>query len=100
MNKLVWFWLCCSLVAEVFGDVAIKLHYTWISLLAYNVMLWMWFKAVASAGNNITVPGIVWLLGGEMLLFVVGVLIFKESITIRQTVGIFLGLVATILIST
>ncbi len=96
-----------SLLFEVGGDVFVKLSsnvnsgkiiFTILTFISYNVMLLFWFLAIR-IDKNITVPGTVWLMAGEALLIILGVFFFKEAITVKQYVGIFLALIALFLLS-
>jgi multidrug transporter EmrE-like cation transporter len=107
MKQKVWFFIVLSLLFEVGGDIFVKLSsnvqsykvtLTLLTFACYNVMLFFWFQAI-KVDKNITIPGTIWLMGGEVLLVILGVFLFKETITIKQFTGIFLALIALFLLS-
>ena len=107
MKKLVWIFIIFSLLFEVGGDIFVKLSsnilhnkilFTILTFISYNIMLLFWLLAIR-IDKNITIPGTVWLMGGEIFLLVLGVFIFKENISIYQYVGIGLSLIALFLLS-
>jgi multidrug transporter EmrE-like cation transporter len=82
------------LLAEGLGDVATKSGNPVLSILAYNVMIFAWFKTVQSANQNIAIPGVFWCIGGQAILVVLGATAFNEVISFRQWIGIGLSFVA------
>ena len=107
MKKIVWLFIFLSLMFEVSGDVFVKLSsnlyhnktiFTILTFICYNIMLLFWLLAIR-IDKNITIPGTVWLMGGEVLLLILGVFIFKENISIWQYMGIALSLIALFLLS-
>ena len=103
----VGLFILLSLLFEVSGDVFVKLSsnsssykttLTLLTFVRYNVMLLFWFEAI-KIDKNITVPGTIWLMGGEVLLVMLGVFFFKETITTQQFIDIFLALIALFLLS-
>lgn len=69
-----------------------------LSLAAYNLMLVAWMLAIRAV-KEITIPGTVWLVLGQLVLVIVGVGIFGELLTIAQKIGIGLSIVALVLLS-
>jgi multidrug transporter EmrE-like cation transporter len=107
MKVKVWFFIGMSLLFEIGGDIFVKLSsnsnskkfiLTLLTFASYNVMLLFWLLAVR-IDKNITVPGTVWLMAGEVLLVILGVFFFKEAITVKQYIGIFFALIALFLLS-
>lgn len=107
MKKTVWLFISLSLLFEIGGDIFIKLSsnlnskkfiLTLLTFASYNIMLLFWLLAVR-IDKNITVPGTVWLMAGEVLLVILGVFFFKEVITVKQYIGIFFALIALFLLS-
>ena len=94
MNLYAYLWLCFSLLAEGFGDIATKSGNHILSMLAYNVMIFAWFKTVQSANQNIAIPGVFWCIGGQAILVILGAAAFNEVVSLRQWIGIGLGFVA------
>lgn len=64
MTTLTYIYLLASLIFECFGDIFIKLKYPILCAISYNIMLLFWFKVVESSKQLITIPGLVWLIGG------------------------------------
>lgn len=107
MKRIVWFFIFLSLLFEVGGDIFVKLSsnlsskkliFTILTFVSYNIMLLFWMFAVR-VDKNITVPGTVWLMAGEVLLVILGVFVFNEVVTVKQYVGIFLSFIVLFLLS-
>ena len=107
MKKPVWIFIFLSLLFEVGGDIFVKLSSnlekhklltTILTFVCYNIMLLFWLLAIR-IDKNITIPGTVWLMGGELLLLILGVFIFKETISVYQYIGIGLSLVVLFLLT-
>jgi multidrug transporter EmrE-like cation transporter len=104
MSFYVFWWLFASIVFETCGDVFTKRasgtggKILWFgAALAYNLMLVAWFLAVARA-KNIVIPGMVWLLAGEVALLFVGVGMFGEVLSVYQRAGCGLAAIAMVLL--
>lgn len=61
-------------------------------------MLVAWMLAIRDA-KEITIPGTVWLVCGQLVLVLVGVGIFGELLTANQKIGIGLSVVALVMLS-
>lgn len=105
MGLTVGVWLAVSILFEVFGDVVVKRASVgggwpmWaLAAIAYNAMLFAWFAAVRSA-RVITIPGIIWLLAGQVALVVVGCGLFRERISGWQVTGAMIAMPSLLLLS-
>ena len=92
-----WIFLLISLFFEVIGDIAVKQHWMVVSLISYNLMLLAWFKVVEAAGQKIAMPGLIWLLGCQVTVLLVG-LWFGETLTTNQKIGAALSFVVIYLV--
>lgn len=99
MGTKAWTWLLFSLGFEILGDVAVKKESWVLAWIGYNLMLFTWFKTVSASGQMITVPGVIWLIGGELCLVLLGAIVFRESLSLTQWVGISLGGLSLFLMS-
>lgn len=105
MTPTVAIWLAVSILFEVLGDIAVKKASLgsgilwWIgALVAYNLMLFAWFLAIAYA-KEITVPGTIWLLAGQVALVAVGWGLFSEKLSGWQLVGTAFAGISLVLLS-
>ena len=57
-----------------------------------------WLPAIFQK-NQLSITGVIWSLVSLMLTVGVGILFFKEQLTLTQALGILLGVVAVVLLS-
>lgn len=101
----MYLWIAISIAFEVIGDVLVKKAslaggFWWLaSFAAYSAMLLAWFVAIRQAGV-LTIPGLIWLLSGQVALVAVGVGMFGEVLSLRQIGGSALAFVALIMLGT
>ncbi len=57
-----------------------------------------WLPAIFQK-NQLSITGVIWSLASLMLTVAVGVLLFKEQLTVTKAIGIILGIVAVALLS-
>jgi multidrug transporter EmrE-like cation transporter len=103
MRFCIWVWLAISILFEVGGDYFVKYasntlgansKYLWaITLLFYNLMLIAWMIAIHGS-KQITIPGTVWLVCGQLALVVLGICFFGEQVTAAQKIGVGLSILA------
>ncbi len=101
---LVYLWIAISIGFETVGDVLVKQacaggRWSWLlAAAAYNLMLFAWFAAINRA-KDITLPGTIWLLSGEIVLVIVGHGVFGERVSSLQWIGVGLAGAALVLLS-
>lgn len=106
ITKLAMFWVAISIFFEGFGDYFAKkwsitsysMNNFVLAVVTYNLMIVTWLFAVKNS-KEISIIGTVWLLLGHGCLILVGAVIFKETLTTAQWIGICLAAVALILMT-
>lgn len=104
MKTKGWIWIAVSVAFEVAGDAFVKYLAAsgtirlWLAtLFSYNLMLIAWMLAIRQF-QNITIPGMIWLLCGQVAVVVLGVGVFHEALSISQALGVGLSIIAVILL--
>jgi len=108
MTPWVWMWLIISIGFEVAGDYFVKTasntpgfnaRWLWVgTLFFYNLMLLAWMVAIQNA-KQITIPGMLWLVGGQLTLVLLGIGFFGEHATLSQKLGVGLSVLSVALLS-
>ena len=98
-------WLIFSLISYSFGEAFSKMfannHNLWMAfaaLLCYTVNAAFWLPALCQM-NQLAVLGSIWAVSYTILSVLIGIFFFSEVLTICQTIGIVLGLMAIILLT-
>jgi multidrug transporter EmrE-like cation transporter len=104
-NMHYFIWLILSSLFFVIGDFASK---KWVSnpnishmivlLASYTLSSLVWLPALMQK-DSLSVTGILWSIVCMINTILLGVLYFKESLTMIQGIGIGLGFIACILMS-
>lgn len=102
---IVYLWLFLCLIFYAGGEYYSKiysLHPNWkifslvIFLYAINSSLWL---PAISSGKNLTVISTLWNLSYMMVAPIIGLILFKESISTLQFCGLGLGFISIILMN-
>ena len=102
---MIFVWLLLSVLFFGFGEYLSGRFITgpswWLALMimaVYALGSAAWLPAIA-LGKSISVTGTCWNVLSMVVTLVVGLAIFQETPTILKMVGIFLALVAVVLMS-
>lgn len=99
------FWLLTSAIFFAVGELFSK---TWANspslievillLLAYSASSLLWLPALFQK-NQLASTGVAWLILGTLATTLLGILLFHEKINLLHGIGIFLALIAMVLLN-
>ena len=69
-----------------------------LTILSYAASSLMWLPAIYQK-NQLAIMGTIWLLLGTIATIAIGLLVFKEQLTLAQGLGLFLAVIGMILLS-
>lgn len=69
-----------------------------LTILAYAVSSLMWLPAIYQK-NQLAIMGTIWLLLGTVATVAIGILVFREQLTLAQGFGLFFAIIGMILLS-
>jgi multidrug transporter EmrE-like cation transporter len=100
-----WAWIIVSGVFFALGEFFSKkfvLSPGWSLLVIFLVVdilsALTWLPAIFEK-SNLSVTGVIWSVVSVMATVAIGILVFGEKLTIIQSIGLFLGLIAVALLS-
>lgn len=103
MNKV---WLCLFLgmicfgvgeyVSKLYANVP-KFYFASIAVIAYagGTIAWL---GMMRANNNLALMSIIWVVSSGIMAVLLGVFVFKESLTVTQWIGAILAFVSAYLL--
>ena len=97
MDVISIFWLSLILLLEATALYSIKYaskkdeNYLIISILCYAIIPYCLYRIV-TRGQGIAITNIVWNIASSLYGLFIGMLLFRESLTIRQKIGVGFGL--------
>jgi len=100
----VWALICFAATAVIIGDIAAK------SWSVSRSEMWYWTALVAYACSGLfyvptllreglVVSSLMWTIGSVVGFLFVGLVLFQETLSIMQCLGVVLGIVALIVLS-
>ena len=99
------FWLVVSIIFECIGDFFTKrwsitpsISLLVFSFIGYNLMLGAWFMSMRFS-SSIIITGTLWLLMGELVLCIIGLELFKETLNTPQLIGCILSAISLVLLT-
>jgi hypothetical protein len=107
MPKIVWLFLFCGMVIYTLGDYFSKVFSNtnsfWMGFIAfalYSLSGLAWLAGIERY-NHIAILGTIWIVFMSISSPFVGIVIFKEGITLtlQQIIGIVVGFVSILLLS-
>ena len=100
-----WVWIIISAIFFAFGEFLSKkfaLNPGWMLFLIFIIVdvisASAWIPAIFEK-NQLSVTGVIWSIISLMATVTIGVLAFKEKLTLTQSIGLVLGLLAVIFLS-
>ena len=100
-------WVICTIIALVFYAVGEyyakiyantgKINVVILAMIAYMACVALWFPAL-KGNNKLVLMGTIWTVGYALIGLVIGTFLFQEHCTIKQYVGIGLGILSILLI--
>ena len=100
-----WVWIIVSAVFFAGGEFLSKrfaLNPGWSLLILFIVVdvisAMAWLPAIFER-NQLSITGVIWSIVSLMATVLVGILVFNEKLTALQTIGLFMGFVAVVLLS-
>jgi multidrug transporter EmrE-like cation transporter len=100
-----YIWLALSVISFGFGEYISKLFslkpslfLAGITVVPYIIGVWLWLPAILKM-QSLSVAGTVWNVMSTIVTILVGVLVFKESLSYANMVGILCAITSIILLS-
>lgn len=103
---MMWLFLAGGVITGIIGDVLSK---RWLldanerfmasALLMYIVGCLCWFGLLRRSGNSLAKAGAIWTVSQCVVAVLVGMVIFGEVLDMRARVGVFLGILAVVLLT-
>jgi len=91
------FYIIGEYYAKKYANISLR-YFGAISLFGYSIGTVCWLGAL-SKYNSLSILGTMWNVLYIIITLVMGIVIFKESITTIQIVGLFFAFIAIILLS-
>ena len=105
MNKVSFVWLCVAMVLYFFGTYVSKLYsispsnfFFFTSLITFMFVTMCWMPAI-EASKQLAVFGAIWSISCFLIQVFIGIVLFREDISITKYIGIGMGAISIILLS-
>jgi len=90
----------CATIGDYFGKLwstNLKPEYFWLNLIFYSLSSLLYLPALLKEG--LTITSIVWSLLSIIGFLFIGLIIFKETLTVVQGFAVFFGVISLVLFS-
>nr|WP_258864926.1 SMR family transporter [Helicobacter sp. MIT 14-3879] len=98
---IAWAFLFIAIIAEVIGTSFLKLENIYFRYIMMSIFISLsyYFMGIAIKKIQVGIAYAVWELLGTILIILISLFVFKESLNTNQIIGIILALIGILLIN-